>query len=160
MIQPPGPARPFKGGIFSSLNSTRSSVIAMSGGQLLLPLEAVSQPANSDVQPGGTLSTVPDSGDRRLRCFKRVGLNSTRHFCIAQAVVRRNFIKDLFGRVHKPNNTRMNSFRQCANGRLFDKLNSRLNTEGRMKKTPAQLGQWSMTKHRKIGTSYGRLMSA
>ena len=49
--------------------STRSSVTAMSGGQLLLPFETVSQPANGDIQPRGTLGPVSDSRNSRLRCF-------------------------------------------------------------------------------------------
>lgn len=118
---------------------SRRREIGESCGQLLLPLEAVTQPADSDVQIGRAASAFSDSGDRRLTGIEREGVShSACNFVVTQTVTYRNLIKNLFSGVHAPNYTRMDSFTQCANGRLFDNFDPRLNTEG-MKKTPAQL---------------------
>lgn len=106
----------------------------MSSGQLLLPFEAIPQPANSDVKARIAVGTIPNPEYGWLRRF-----DATSDFAITESVIGRNVVKNLFGRVHKPNYTRMDSFRQYTNERSFAKQNSQMNTSATMKKTPAQL---------------------
>ena len=100
---------------------------AMSSGQLLLPFEAIPQPANSYVKARIAVGTIPNPEYGWLRRF-----DATSDFAITESVIGRNVVKNLFSRVHKPNYTRMDSFRQYTNERSFAKQNSQMNTSATM----------------------------